>query len=97
MPVDLVVRPAERILVIGRRSALDALFDAELRGAPEHELRLLEEAAIAANIARVRAALREGGAVSAADRAHFERDRELLRRFPEDRRGATGSDWFHLR
>lgn len=97
MPVDLVVRPAERIVIVGRRSALDALLDAELRGAPDHELRLLEEGAIAASITRVRAALREGDAVSADERARFERDRELLRRFPEDRRGPTGSDWFHLR
>lgn len=96
MPVDLVVRPAERITIVGRRCALDTLLDAELRAAPEHELRLLEEAAIAANIARVRAALREGGAVSAGERAQFERDCELLRRFPEDRRGADGSGWFHL-
>lgn len=98
--VDLVaspVRPSgEQVVIVRRRSAREALLEAELRGAPEHEVRLLEEAAIAANISRVRAALREGVMVSPEQRAQFERDRELLRRFPGDRRGAAGEGWFHL-
>src|SRR5690242_9569332 len=108
MPVDLAAMPHAPVtrpptaaprsrlepVVIVRRSARDALLEAELRGAPDHELRLLEEAAIAANIARVRAVLRAGGTLTSAQRAQFERDCELLRRFPEDRRGADGGDWF---
>jgi hypothetical protein len=97
-PID---RPADRtaddvVVVVRRRSALDALLDAERRGAPEHEVRLLEEAAIAAAIARFRATVRKGGAATTAQRRQFERDCELLRRFPEDRRGLHGEDWFDL-
>ncbi|MGH8890871.1 MAG: hypothetical protein ACRDV3_14075 [Acidothermaceae bacterium] len=99
--VELVASPnrpqGERVVILRRRSARAALLEAELRGAPEHEVRLLEEAAIAANVSRVRAALREGGAVTPGQRAQFERDRELMRRFPDDRRGAAGEGWFHLR
>src|SRR5690348_1864879 len=91
----VIVRPQGRA-VTARRSARDTLLEAELRGAPDHELRLLEEAAIAANIAGVRAMLRTGGTLTSAQRAQFERDCELLRRFPENRRGVAGGGWFHL-
>ena len=91
------VRPSrERVVIVRRRSAHDALLEAELRNAPEHEVRLLEEAAIAASVARVRAVLREGGTVTTGQRRQFERDCELMRRFPDDRRGVGGEGWFHL-
>lgn len=107
VPVDVAVvphalvaleKPRPNVVVVPpvRRSARDALLDAELRGAPDHELRLLEEAAIAANISRIRSRIRAGESVTAAERAHFERDCELLRRFPNDRRGIDGAGWFHL-
>lgn len=106
MPVDLAVlhaaatatpsRPLPQGVVIVRRSPRECLRDAELRGAPDHELRLLEEAAIAAGVTRIRALLRSGAPVTAAERAAYERDCELLRRFPEDRRGVAGEGWFHL-
>ncbi len=87
MPVDLPVR---------HRSAAQALREAERRSAPAHEIRLLEEAAIAASIAQVRAMMRQGRTLTLAEREQFDRDRELLRRFPEDRRGVNGEGWFHL-
>jgi hypothetical protein len=105
MPVDLAASPpvtapihptSGRIVILRRRSVSEALREAELRGAPEHELQLLEEAALAASIAGVRARLREGGTVSTAKRELFERDCELMRRFPNDRRGINGEGWFHL-
>lgn len=71
-------------------------MDAEKRGASDQEIRLLEEAAIAASIARVRARLRAGEYVSAVERARYERDCELLRRFPDNRRGVAGEGWFDL-
>lgn len=105
MPVDLAASPplaaparplGGRIVILRRRSVRDALREAELRGAPEHELQLLEDAALAASIAGVRALLREGGKVSTTKREQFERDCELMRRFPNDRRGINGEGWFHL-
>jgi hypothetical protein len=97
MPVDLVARAAhpaaERVVIVRRRCGV-ALLDAELRAAPDHELRILEEAAIAASVARFRALLREGAIVSRAQRSQYDRDCELLRRFPEDRRGIAGEGWF---
>jgi hypothetical protein len=92
-----LIPQGERVVIIRRRSAREALLEAELRGAPEHEVRLLEEAAIAANISSIRAALRNSGAVTPQQRAQSERDRELMRRFPDDRRGLAGEGWFHLR
>ena len=98
--VELVAarsRPqGDRVVILRRRSAREALLEAESRGAPEHEVRLLVEAAIAANISRVRTALREGAPVTPSQRAQFERDRELMRRFPDDRRGVACEGWFHL-
>jgi hypothetical protein len=91
-----LIPQGERVVIIRRRSAREALLEAELRGAPEHEVRLLEEAAIAANISSIRTALRNSGAVTPQQRAQFERDRELMRRFPDDRRGLAGEGWFHL-
>jgi hypothetical protein len=75
-------------------AALAALVSAESRGAPEAELRLLEEGVIAARIGELRAAAHEGHAVPAAHVNQLERDLELLRRFPEDRRGDDGLGWF---
>lgn len=86
----------DEVVIVRRRSPRAALLQAELRGAPDAEIRILEEAAIAAAVARVRALLREGGAVSTTQREQFERDRELLRRFPDDRRGVDGKGWFHI-
>jgi hypothetical protein len=88
--------PPERLVVVRRRSARDALIEAESCGAPEHEVRLLEEAAIVAAISGVRAWLRDGHPVTTAQREQFDRDRELMRRFPDDRRGEAGEGWFHL-
>jgi len=112
MPLDLAVKPQDapaplsappvrfvapaEPVIIRRRSARQALLDAELRGAPDQELRILEEAAIAASIARVRQSLRAGLPVTPARRTQLERDQELLRRFPDDRRGTDGEGWFHV-
>lgn len=84
------------VVIVRRRCAREALLDAEKRGAPDDEIRILEEAAIAASITRVRAILRQRGSISPAQRAQFERDRELLRRFPDDRRGTAGEGWVHV-
>jgi len=86
----------QRVVIVRRQSARDALLAAEWRNAPEHEVHLLEEASIAASMARVRAVLREGGTVTTGQRRQFERDCELMRRFPDDRRGIGGEGWFHL-
>lgn len=95
--VPAPIRPlGEPVVIVRRRSVHDALREAELRAAPEHELQLLEEAALAASIAAVRALLRNGGTVTTAKREQYERDCELMRRFPNDRRGANGEGWFHL-
>jgi hypothetical protein len=92
----LVVPPVEADVRVARPCARDVLLEAEQRGAPSTEVRLLEEAAIAAGIARVRARLRAGAAVSPAEARQYERDQELLRRFPDDRRGPAGEGWFHV-
>ena len=86
----------EPVVIVRRRSAHEALLEAERRGAPDHEIRLREEAAIAASIARVRRLMRDGVVLTSGQRAQFERDRELLRRFPDDRRGVAGEGWVHL-
>jgi hypothetical protein len=96
VPAELAIPAAEANRPVRRRSAHDAVLEAERRGAPSSEIRLLEEAAIATAIARVRANIRAGGAVSQAERRRYERDQELLRRFPDDRRGPDGEGWFHV-
>ena len=80
----------------GRRlaAALGALTQAEARGAPEAELRLLQEAVIAARLSEARTAAHAGAVLPPTRLRQLERDLELLRRFPENRRGADGLDWF---
>ena len=75
-------------------AAMWALAEAESRDAPEAELRLLQEAVIAARVGEARAAIHSGTGVSAGQVHQLERDLELLRRFPEDRRGDNGLGWF---
>ncbi|WP_148204501.1 hypothetical protein [Acidothermus cellulolyticus] len=106
MPVDFIARPAKDIgdplevyrenLGVRRRCPRQALLDAECRGAPDQEIRLLEEAAIAASIAEIRHRIRRGERLDPVERARYERDCELLRRFPESRRGPDGRGWFDL-
>ena len=90
----LATEPAERPQ--GRRlvAALRALTHAEARGAPEAELRLLQEAVIAARLSEARTAAHAGAVLSPTRLRQLARDQELLRRFPENRRGADGLDWF---
>jgi hypothetical protein len=75
------------------RSALANLEAAERRRAPDEVLRLLEESVIAARLVVMRGAQR-AGALSNDDQRQFERDRELLRRFPSERGGTNGVGWF---
>lgn len=75
-------------------TALGALTQAEARGAPEAELRLLQEAVIAARLSEARTAAHSGAVLPPTRLQQLERDLELLRRFPEDRRGDDGLGWF---
>lgn len=75
-------------------AALSALTQAETRGAPEAELRLLQEAVIAARLSEARTAAHSGVVLPPTRLQQLERDLELLRRFPEDRRGEEGLGWF---
>jgi hypothetical protein len=70
------------------------LEHAEARGAPPEELRRMEEAVIAARVAQIRAAMRAGSVLTAAEQRQLDRDVELLRRFPSDREGDGGLGWF---
>jgi hypothetical protein len=89
------------VLGAGRRqrggrlaAALAALMDAESRNAPEAELLLLQEAVIVARVSDVRVATHAGETLSPARARQLERDVELVRRFPENRRGVDGANWF---
>lgn len=89
LATDSTGRPSGRLA-----AALAALAEAESRDAPDAELRLLHEAVIAARLSEARAAVQSGATLSAAQLRRLERDLQLLRRFPEDRRGGDGLGWF---
>jgi hypothetical protein len=92
MTADDTSRPDDAATVRWR-AAVANLADAEQQHAPDEVLRLLEESVIAARVAVMRGAQR-AGALSNDDQQQFERDRELLRRFPSDRGGVDGVGWF---